>query len=548
MSNEDNQKYLTYGIVADPQTQEVVKYRMPKFEHGSPKEMLDWLIKFKELCQLKGWNVPLKFRQLHILLGGDLIDTLLQHENDQEQGVNDDDHFQGVLETIVFQVIPDNYHTVLETELYNMKKTRQESVQDFTRRFKKTLTYIKAIPREEPFVIADSTLTNFFKKSMPKEWQDKAVHSGQIFYSINDYSKYFQSIELHETETQKYRSSNNIDYNKKNRNGDNHKSRTTNERRNNNNNQNQKQNNNGKWCSFHKSKTHNTKDCKAKKNQEEEHKHIETTANWNINRNELIKMETQLSSQDWFDQTPREEFNHLQQQTIHEQLSPPMRVQVEIINDKKINALIDSGCSKSLISKEIKQHMEQHKIPIIQSKIIYTTATGQIKSMGKVNVQFKFPQVSPHEIYHHMFEVIPESPDAMVIGRDLLTKMGMVINFQDNILQWGEYKMKISTAKKNNQPTRRKTNRNHESKYKTTNTHANNDKSSKRFREITQQLPTSLFRSFRLHEICSIYSTSNSKFPAYTSKAISNTKKSNATSSKLYSKINSTRRTRTNLQ
>ena len=60
---------------------------------------------------------------------------------------------------------------------------------------------------------------------MPKEWQDKAVHSGQIFYSINDYSKYFQSIELHETETQKYRSSNNIDYNKKNRNGDNHKTK-----------------------------------------------------------------------------------------------------------------------------------------------------------------------------------------------------------------------------------------------------------------------------------------------------------------------------------
>jgi hypothetical protein len=81
-----------------------------------------------------------------------------------------------------------------------MKKRRQESVQDFTRKFIMTLIYIKAIPSDDPFVIADSTLTNFFKKSMPKEWQDKAVNSGQIFYSINDYSKYFQSIELHETD------------------------------------------------------------------------------------------------------------------------------------------------------------------------------------------------------------------------------------------------------------------------------------------------------------------------------------------------------------
>jgi hypothetical protein len=115
--------------------------------------------------------------------------------------------------------------------------------------------------------------------------------------------------------------------------------------------------------------------------------------------------------------SPHEEFKYLQQIKSHSQsCSPPMRVKIKINHGKSINALIDSGCSKSLVNEEIKQHLQGHVIPEHQSPVVHNTAMGETASLGKINVQFKFPYVSSHETYEHMFEILPDSQDTLVMS------------------------------------------------------------------------------------------------------------------------------------
>lgn len=46
----------------------------------------------------------------------------------------------------------------------------------------------------------------------------------------------------------------------------------------------------------------------------------------------------------------------------------------------------------------------------------------------------------------HRFQVIEDSKDAMVIGRDFLRALGITINFSNQTVQWDEHCLQINTG------------------------------------------------------------------------------------------------------
>ncbi|ETN00828.1 hypothetical protein PPTG_24188 [Phytophthora nicotianae INRA-310] len=52
----------------------------------------------------------------------------------------------------------------------------------------------------------------------------------------------------------------------------------------------------------------------------------------------------------------------------------------------------------------------------------------------------------------HQFEVIGNTRDGMVIGRDLLSELGIIVNFRDGMVEWNGNTVSVSTGQKVSNP------------------------------------------------------------------------------------------------
>ena len=74
------------------------------------------------------------------------------------------------------------------------------------------------------------------------------------------------------------------------------------------------------------------------------------------------------------------------------------------------------------------------------SKIMWETQSGNFTTSNKVNVEFCLPEFSTKKIVTwkcHIDESTNGGYD-MILGRDLLTALGMYLKFSDNIIIGGE--------------------------------------------------------------------------------------------------------------
>lgn len=62
-------------------------------------------------------------------------------------------------------------------------------------------------------------------------------------------------------------------------------------------------------------------------------------------------------------------------------------------------------------------------------------------------VQFVFPKLKADSVVTHRFEVIKDSSDAMVIGRDLISALGLILNFKGKVVQWDECSLVLNTGR-----------------------------------------------------------------------------------------------------
>ncbi|GMF43140.1 unnamed protein product [Phytophthora fragariaefolia] len=61
-------------------------------------------------------------------------------------------------------------------------------------------------------------------------------------------------------------------------------------------------------------------------------------------------------------------------------------------------------------------------------------------------VRFRIPQLKRDAIIVHRFEVLPSLPDDMTIGRDLMTALGLVIDFKNRRVQWDGSELAVRTT------------------------------------------------------------------------------------------------------
>uniref|UniRef100_A0AAV1TBR0 Reverse transcriptase domain-containing protein n=1 Tax=Peronospora matthiolae TaxID=2874970 RepID=A0AAV1TBR0_9STRA len=99
---------------------------------------------------------------------------------------------------------------------------------------------------------------------------------------------------------------------------------------------------------------------------------------------------------------------------------------MSIINQKTLQANVQLGRKK------------------VASSTKFQTVNGEVTSDGSAVVQFRFASLKP--IITHRFEILEKSQDAMVIGRDIMTSLGIVLNFKEKVVQWDGHYAHLNTG------------------------------------------------------------------------------------------------------
>ncbi|CAI5721676.1 unnamed protein product [Peronospora farinosa] len=69
----------------------------------------------------------------------------------------------------------------------------------------------------------------------------------------------------------------------------------------------------------------------------------------------------------------------------------------------------------------------------VASSTKFQTVNGEVTSDGSAVVQFRFASLKPSAIITHRFEILEKIQDAMVIGRDIMTSLGIVLDFKKRL-------------------------------------------------------------------------------------------------------------------
>ena len=100
--------------------------------------------------------------------------------------------------------------------------------------------------------------------------------------------------------------------------------------------------------------------------------------------------------------------------------------------------MCDSGASSSIIRKKYCSSISKYR----RVRTTWATAGGEFQTCRKAKVEFQLPEFSTSKEISWLFHVDKSDPndDAlgydMIIGRDLLTDLGIIIDFEDGYIIW----------------------------------------------------------------------------------------------------------------
>ena len=98
-----------------------------------------------------------------------------------------------------------------------------------------------------------------------------------------------------------------------------------------------------------------------------------------------------------------------------------------------ITALLDSGGSECLISDKIVKKLYIHK----DTPKTWSTAAGNFTTIGRTKTQFKFPELREQSIIQWDMHVTNNNMHYdMIIGRDLLSEIGIILDFDMLSISW----------------------------------------------------------------------------------------------------------------
>ncbi|KAF1780324.1 hypothetical protein GQ600_3369 [Phytophthora cactorum] len=258
--NDDKERYLTYSIALRAANKE----KEIKEEH---------------------WNAEDKFLNTTILLEGDLKDAF------DDAAISDDDvrmeeDFIRALRTASIVVLPVGYNEKLQEDLWGVKKPRNETSPEYSKRFRALLRMENTLSRlYESSPMAEGALYHLYKRGLPIEWQNKYDASGQCTRrslrsyrssnGLNEASNVYTTVaDLVETTiatTIKTGRTTRVSR------GGRQQNRGGNRGRGNSNGNSNGSSTGNKYCTFHRTTTHNTTYCRALRhdNQQEDHQQVD---------------------------------------------------------------------------------------------------------------------------------------------------------------------------------------------------------------------------------------------------------------------------------
>ncbi|KCZ78075.1 hypothetical protein H311_00904, partial [Anncaliia algerae PRA109] len=167
-----------------------------------------------------------------------------------------------------------------------------------------------------------------------------------------------------------------------------------------------------KFCSIHKSNSHNTKDCYL--NSKGKNKEFISKPNYKSHDDSskgLVLTERSFEKEIF-------ELNC-------------------IVNDIKVKATIDTGSSRSCIGKSIveKCGIKKEELP---EKLNILSASGDNITISEYCL-LPLKIIDINKIYHERFYIVDKLPVDMIIGNDVLIKNNCIINLKDQTMMFNDY-------------------------------------------------------------------------------------------------------------
>ena len=100
-----------------------------------------------------------------------------------------------------------------------------------------------------------------------------------------------------------------------------------------------------------------------------------------------------------------------------------------------IRALLDSGASESLVSSRFSSKLRVKDTK--QTTTVWSTPAGELKTRDKVKAQFTIPELQEKKLIEWNIHVAQNmGAYDMIIGRDVLSFLGIDIRFSDQTVEW----------------------------------------------------------------------------------------------------------------
>ena len=479
---EKTRKY-TIRVDANDAT-DVSTEKFPVFEEGSLEELLRWRKEFETLVRLKSWtnSGTNQLRNVRLLLDGEALERFEAAYTDEvgEQPLNIA-RFRSALGKFIERSVPNDAAESIRDYLQSARKPANMSVNDFVTRLKEINRYLPYLPAPQNTSLDEATLFSIVKKSVPSfERAFKANNARQSVTTLSQLTQYYSDLEEIDPPNKRNSQQQSGNKNQKNHGRDSSPKQNQN-------------NKDKKWCHYHKSVKHDWSECSKNPNKKSSDKSSQRkssppssssssghryqtrsqTSRSDSRRNEESHQidhsddATQQSSKTTSknnNSDDEEGFYHLEEtmelanedsitkhildtsdyvpETIFAVISSPST------KTKRVHrVLLDTGTSVSLIRQAI--------IPSVttltsdpRGATKWQTRGGTFTTNMVCSLPFQLPEFTPNRTIVHSFRVDPtikqrENDYDVIIGRDILRKLGLTFDFQSDVptLIWDEMRI-----------------------------------------------------------------------------------------------------------
>ena len=406
--------FVTYTIPMDPANLDgtKIKLNIPYFSHGSEEEWLMWKKQFLHVKKAAGWSAgPILFANARNLLR----DTALQRFEDEKTAQGSSDSvatFDKVLNKVTEAYCPGKAAQELKAYIRETSKPLSMTMDQYYARIETLNSYLPLLTAPDNEKLTQIELKQAIEHNVPRPWKEKYEESGQDFESIGKLVHYYKKCEARENKNKKKpgneKNQKNNKFQKKERNM--HVKENSKEK---------------KWCKFHKSKTHNTAECRAKDKSKEEANAI-------------------ASSDEECNAMATSEEGEEKDQKIS------MEIPIAIRQGKRYKvgtALIDCGSSRTLISSSFVPWGTQ--VNKVQRR--WKTEGGNFTTTGQAVIKVKLPSFTMHRQVEQLCQITPKKKDTrydMILGRDFLGKTKLKLNFESKTISWDELEIPMQEESK----------------------------------------------------------------------------------------------------